>query len=309
MTSAAGLQPYDFRKPSGLPDQVEQRLLYWQRGLASLAPERWSQHMVEPLAMEPVGHESMLMIDARRQLPESAIGCQMMLGERESPTLFVISRPLTLAMIALVLGESLDALPADRLLTTIEQSLCELLCEELAVSVAEAWPDQEPLRCRIGGFEDKPQRSRLFALGQRVLLARFNVQGGFGSHEIHWIASQEPLEELLAQADVADADTGGPSRDRLQTADELRSAVESPRRDEPSTTTPTAHGVRRAQLSCPASGRACAGAGLGARRGRDVHGRARRGDRRLPSDLRGHGGHRDRDAARRAVRTADRLRR
>lgn len=201
MTDSVGLEPFDFRKPSGLPEPVDQRLLYWHRGLASLAPERWSQHMASAVTMEYTSHETMLMLEARREFPDAAIAYQLELGPHGLPTLFVIGRPLVLAMLGQILGESLTALPDDRPLTPIERSLSDLLFEELAGGIGEAWPDQEPLRCQIGLCSDKPQRSRLYALGARVLLSRFQVQGSFGSETVYWLAAQEQIETLLAEAD------------------------------------------------------------------------------------------------------------
>lgn len=206
MTDSVGFEPFDFRKPSGLPEPVDQRLLFWQRGLASLAPERWSQHMTTAVTMEHAARETMMMVEARRQLPDAGIGCRIDLGADALPTLFVFARPLLLALVGQVLGENLTQLPADRPLTTIEHTVSELLFEELANAIGEAWPEQSPLDCCINGFDDKPQRSRMYPLGERVLLSRFDLNSAFGSQPVHWLSAQDQLIALLGQAD----DVGAP---------------------------------------------------------------------------------------------------
>ena len=40
MTNATDIQTWDFRKPTSLPDDVEDRMSHWQRGLCIVLAER-----------------------------------------------------------------------------------------------------------------------------------------------------------------------------------------------------------------------------------------------------------------------------
>jgi flagellar motor switch protein FliM len=112
--------------------------------------------------------------------------------------LFVLPRPLALAMIGIMLGEEPEELPEDRELTAAERSLCDLLSEELCRAAGEAWPDQQPLACRLAGVEPKPQRTRLFAVTEQVLLSRFGLGGVFGTQEFFWLLPRQAIQEFIA---------------------------------------------------------------------------------------------------------------
>lgn len=216
MKAQANLQPYDFRSPSGLPDGVEQRLLDWCRGLCSIACENWAQFSRSSLVMEHLEQKTLAMYEARLQMPPSAVGCQCSLGERGPSTLLVFSRQVILALVNDVLGETGDQLPEDRELTAVERSLCELWFEHFCQALSESWPLQEALACHAEGCDAKPQRSRLFAPSEGVVLCSFEVSSSFGSDAFYWILPQRPIVELMAEANVNGKNRSEGSRQQLE---------------------------------------------------------------------------------------------
>jgi len=199
MMTQSNLQPHDFRSPSGLPDGVEQRLLDWHRGLCSIACENWVQYSRSSLAMEHREQKTLAMYEARPQMPASAIGCRCTLGDEGPSTLLVFSRQVILAVVNDVLGETADQLPEDRELTAVERSLCELWFEHFCQAVSESWPRQEALACHAEGCDAKPQRSRLFAPSEGVVLSSFEFTGSFGTDTFYWILPQQPIAELMTE--------------------------------------------------------------------------------------------------------------
>jgi flagellar motor switch protein FliM len=202
MTAQSDLQPYDFRSPSGLPDGVEQRLLDWHRGLCSVACENWAHFSRSPLTMEHGEQSTVAMYEARPQMPAAAIGCVCTLGAGKLSTLLVFPRQVILALVNDVLGETADQLPEDRELTAVEQSLCELWFEHFCQAVSESWPRQDALVCHIEGCDARPQRSRLFAPSEGVVLCGFKLTGSFGTNTFHWILPQQPIVELMSETNA-----------------------------------------------------------------------------------------------------------
>jgi flagellar motor switch protein FliM len=216
MSTGKAFQHFDFRRPSGLPAIIEQRLLDWQRGLGSVAPENWAQYVRSPLTLEHRGQDSMTMIEARQRMPLTAVGYRFVFEDEGLVTMFVCARPLVLALIHDVLGESGSALPADRELTAVESSLSDLLFDDLAQAVTEAWPEYPPAVCRNAGVEAKPQRTRLFRLGDKMVLSRFTLTGPFGSQDLFWFLPQQRIEEFIAARCSPDEPRSNQARQELE---------------------------------------------------------------------------------------------
>ncbi len=199
MSTQSDLQPFDFRSPSGLPDGVEQCLLDWHRGLCSIACENWAHFSRSTLAIEHEEQKTQAMYEVRPVMPAAAIGCNCTLGDDGPNSLLVFSRQVILALVNDVLGETADQLPDDRDLTAVEQSLCELWFEHFCQAMSEAWPRQDALVCKADGCDARPQRSRLFAPSEAMVLASFRLTGSFGTETFFWILPQQPIVELIAE--------------------------------------------------------------------------------------------------------------
>jgi flagellar motor switch protein FliM len=216
MSEEREVQQFDFRRGSNLPVNVEQRLLDWERSLCAIAAENWGQCTQTALAVEHRGRTLETLLQVRQQFPDTSLGCRCGLGDDGPTTLFVLPRPLALALIDEMLGEAVEAIPEDRELTAAEGSLCQLLFEELSRAVGEAWPDQHPLVCRVMGLEPKPQRTRLYPLTEQVLWQRFAVTGVFGSQEFFWILPRQGIRDFIAARGTAGRMAGARSAALLE---------------------------------------------------------------------------------------------
>ena len=210
------VQPHDFRSPSGLPQSVEQRLLDWHRGFSSIACENWAQYSRSSLTIVHKEHKPLVMYEVRPQLPASAIGCTCTLGDGGPSVLLAFSRQVLLALVNDVLGETDAQIPEDRELTAVERSLCELWFEHLCQAVSEAWPGQEALVCRFEGCEAKPQRSRLFAPSEGVVLSVFEITGSFGTEAFYWVLPQGSIVEMMAETGTDGEVSSDASRQQLE---------------------------------------------------------------------------------------------
>jgi flagellar motor switch protein FliM len=158
----------------------------------------------------------MAMVETHSQMPPTALGYRCVFEENGPTTMFVWPRPLVLALINDILGESVTALPDDREFTAVECSLGDLIFDSLAQAVTEAWPEPNPPPCRVLGVEPKPQRTPLFRPADKVVLSRFKLAGSYGEHNFLWILPQQRMEEFLAARDSAAQRRSDQSRQQLE---------------------------------------------------------------------------------------------
>lgn len=216
MSAPREVAQFDFRRGSGLPANVEQRMLEWARALCAIAPENWGKYLHAIPQVEYRSQRLDSLLAARMEFPETSVGYCCELSDNGPRTLFVLSRPLTLALVHDVLGERLEALPEDRELTAVEQSFCDLLLEELCQAVGEAWPEQQPLTCRLAARGPKPRRTRLFPPTEQVLLLRFAVSGPFGQQDMWWLLPRAATEQFVAVRAPVERVRGAPSQTLLE---------------------------------------------------------------------------------------------
>src|SRR4051812_43180111 len=181
-------KPFDFRKPPRLAGNLEQRLTAWLRLAGQLAGQRSSRYM--PFALEvSVGEvEALPPEEALDRLPSPAVGFRVALGESETSSLFAWPRPLVLALVAGALGDGSGALPPDRELTVVEESLCEYLMQQLLAAVLyETWPGKTALPIVVRQREPSPRWARLFGSAERLLFCSFRLSGASGDEAWYWL--------------------------------------------------------------------------------------------------------------------------
>lgn len=193
--------PYDFRKPSRLPDGLDQYLACYQKSLCSRLPEKWNVHLASPLQWIPSTSETLRSADAVAQLPDPALSFSFALGEVEVPTVFSFPRQLMLALVSGMLGDIPEELPADRELTVVEHSLAGLAMQELVVALRESSPQNDALACRLQGAIPRRQIPRLFPVGEDIVNCRIKMNGLCGTHDVHWLLPQEASESLIERED------------------------------------------------------------------------------------------------------------
>jgi flagellar motor switch protein FliM len=209
MNARRELHQFDFRRGSGLPTNVERYLRDWERNFCAIASENWAEYLRSHLVMEPLERQLQVMLATRDQFSDATLAYRCVLGENGPTTLFAFPRRVAMALISDVLGEPLDNLPEDRELTAAEQTLWDLLMEELSRALGEAWPEQQLLDCRLQGTEPKPQRTRLYPLSEKVLFSRLALKSSFGAQDFSWVVPRQALEELISahHADAQDRRT------------------------------------------------------------------------------------------------------
>jgi flagellar motor switch protein FliM len=190
------LRSFDFRQPGRPTGGVERVLGTWQRRFAGNVAERWNQNCPSPVEWRLTGNETVQPGQALAQLGDTQVGYRVAVGDYDADTLWVFHRPLLLAVVAAMLGEQLEALPADRDLTSVEHSLAEMAVQELAAALTESWPGAESIDCRYGGADPKPKHTKQFLKCDALIRSAFAVAGPFGSETAQWLLPGELVEKL-----------------------------------------------------------------------------------------------------------------
>src|SRR5579883_292644 len=194
-------KPYNFRKPDRLAGTLEQRLTVWLRAAGQLAAAKGARHFPFRIEMTPERMAIVPPAEALAQLADAMIGYRVAFTGEPANMLFVWPRPLALALVAGLMGESPTALPEDRELSSVELSLCEYLMQGLLAAVLqETWTGSTPLGLTVGDREPSPRWTRLFVKAEQILQCTFTMRGSFGEQDWYWLAPYHTLHEVINRA-------------------------------------------------------------------------------------------------------------
>lgn len=202
--------PFDFRAPP--PGDLERQVAGWLAQFGRRAGAAWGRLLCYPAELKPGSVDTVPAAAALRALPGDAIS--VLVTVPHATFLLAIRRPLLLGLLAGLLGETPDALPADRDPTDLEAPLVGYLFRELFLDPLErGWPGAEPLRTTAADA-GSPQAGWRGPGSDMVLLATLAAVTPFGEHPVHLILTRTGPWEGLANPPRPPA-VGEPS-DRLR---------------------------------------------------------------------------------------------
>lgn len=194
-------KPYNFRRPDRLAGTLEQRLTAWLRAAGQLAAVKAARQFPFRIEMAPKGIEIAPPAEVLAQLPEGVLGYRVAFTGEPATMLFAWPRPLVLALVGGLLGESPSALPEDREMSAVEQSLGEYLMQSLFAAVLhETWTGSIPLALTVGDREPAPRWTRLFVKAEQLLHCTFTLRGSFGEQDWYWLAPYRALQMVVNRA-------------------------------------------------------------------------------------------------------------
>lgn len=193
------VEVYDFRRPGRLAGDLEKRLSTWLRNACKLASERLSHNLPSPVVAELRSIETFQAPAALARISQAVVSYRVAVDKKAVTTLLVMQRPLVLALVAGIVGDPVAALPGDRDLTPVEESLCEFLLEHVLLpAMQETWPGTQTVGIHLEQREANPKYARIFAPSDSVVVPSFILRGPFGEQEWSWILPQNPLLPLFA---------------------------------------------------------------------------------------------------------------
>jgi flagellar motor switch protein FliM len=196
------LNLFDFRSPTPFTGEQSRRLDQWFNTAAQRSVEAWGSVLSFPAQMKPRRQEWTTAAEWLAELPPEVIGFRTTLGRADVHSLVVLPRALVLALLAGALGEQAQEPPTDRELTFVEESLSSYLVRVLMVDLlSRAWPGSGTLTVEIQQREPEVRWSRVFGLGEKVLLCTFLVMTPFGELDWCWLLPRSSwLKDLTGTA-------------------------------------------------------------------------------------------------------------
>ncbi|MCA9075308.1 MAG: FliM/FliN family flagellar motor switch protein [Planctomycetaceae bacterium] len=190
------VEAYDFRIPRRLLATSRQTLERWLIVGCTQTAERW-RHLNLDVSLSHVETRTLSLDIALKSLADPGWGMQAAVGVRSFPTIMA-SQPGWLRVLASrLLGEDQASDQTHAPLTAIEESMAELLFQELTTALSEAWPGAEPLDIRLGEAIRRPQRTRLFAPRTTLTVVTFQIESDGHSGNLVWVLPQSEIEDLI----------------------------------------------------------------------------------------------------------------
>jgi flagellar motor switch protein FliM len=190
---------FDFRKPP--PGELGRQANRWLAAACRRAAAAWPKLLPYAATLAVGNVEVVAAATGISALPDDATAIPLAAGD-DGTSLLVLRRPLLLALLAGLVGESPAALPADRDPTELELSLVGYLARELFLDALErSWPAPAPPSFAPGA----PAPPRLaWAAGPADLLlfATLDVSAPFGEHPVYLLVPREGLGDRLAAAEA-----------------------------------------------------------------------------------------------------------
>lgn len=215
MTPAGPPAPFDFRRPP--PGDLENQVGGWLAAACRRAGAAWARTLGYPAEVRPGTVESAPAAVALRALADDTLGVLLEQPDAaDGALMFCIRRPLLLALLAGLVGESPDQLPADRDPTDLEASLVGFVVGELFSGPLErGWPAADPLTLSVGP-PGSPRAAWRGAGTDLILVATLTVAGPFGEHPVQLFATRAGRWTKLVVPGAAPAAPAGPDRAAIE---------------------------------------------------------------------------------------------
>jgi flagellar motor switch protein FliM len=209
------LSLFDFRKPP--PGELERQAVGWVTLACRHGSEVWARLLPFAAQLKPGPVQSLTTAAGLAALPNDAVGIPVTTPEPADGTLLLaIQRPLLLALLNGLLGETPLALPADRNLTDLEASLIDYLVRELFLKPLEAgWPVADPPSFRAG-LPGLPRVVGPRASNETALLLTLTAALTFGEYPVHLLVPRRGRWETLVQAPPAPLPPPVESREQME---------------------------------------------------------------------------------------------
>lgn len=191
---------YDFRSPP--PAGLEGKTAQWLREACGIAPRVWPKILTFTAELTVERLASTAAAAGLEAFPPSAVAFRLAVaGNPDFSPLLAVSRPLLLALINGSLGTPPDALPPDRELSTVENSVCNFLVAQLLLDLLTAgWPAADRPKFSIAA-RGEPRGVSTLPPNDLVLSAVLTLTGPFGAHPIYLLFPRSaPLTDLVKPA-------------------------------------------------------------------------------------------------------------
>jgi flagellar motor switch protein FliM len=203
--NSAEYPKYDFLSASKLERPLATALSAWFGKFNKLFTERWADFASSQVQVSSNHCDSLSFDAARVRWTNPTVACPVTIKSLDQktvvPGLIVAECADVIIVMMEILSETLPERPADRQLTSIELTMCQLLFQTSVSALSEAWLDKEMLPITLGEFDFQPNNSRLFTPNKEVVIKRFEIRTASsakaGPAKFDWVVAKEELIQLL----------------------------------------------------------------------------------------------------------------
>ena len=182
------LTPHNFAGPAKLPAAWQARLGRWFRSALALADRSCAKELAFPVSSEFRAVEQVDPGELLAKLADGSVGFRLLIGSEQFPSILIFPRPLLLAIIAGFLGDIPEAMPADRDLTVVEQSLTEhFLIAHWFPGFKTTWPGASHAYIQQGPAEPLAQCGRILSADKEAVSFSWTLKGPFGESTVYWV--------------------------------------------------------------------------------------------------------------------------
>lgn len=189
----------DFSSPRRPPTEALRQLSNWQHNVCAQVQDSWAGLLAHSIRLQAGKIEPQQHLPALSLLPEDGVGAYFSIGDSLLPSMVVFSSRQIQGFIADLLDMPGDQWPESAPLTAAEDSMLELLFQNIADAIGEAWPGAEPLKCQFLETTGKPQRTRLFPPGSALFCLQIKLTSRFGEETCSWLILKEETERLMLE--------------------------------------------------------------------------------------------------------------
>jgi flagellar motor switch protein FliM len=163
--------------------------------------DRWKELAPTDIRVIPLPMDSVTFESAQSQWTVPTVAFPININQGAVQGIIVAKRVDMMIILMEILCETMTERPADRELTSVETSLCQLFLEQSVATFGEAWPQKEILPIELGELDQRPSRCRLFPPQNEVLVTGFDLQTSsgetIGPARVQWIFSKAEISSLL----------------------------------------------------------------------------------------------------------------
>ena len=189
-------QVYDFASSARVERPLWLAFHHWLEKFAELFTEQWSSLSPTEITAVPLPIDAEQFEVLQSRLDKPAFGTQVAYKDDSTQGMFVIDRGDLLMLLMDILGDS-SGEANDRVLTTVETSLCGLIFEQTAAVLGQSWPEQESLNYKIGEPDDQPNRNRSMAPDELLLTSGLSIQIGESKIQLRVMLVKEQACRML----------------------------------------------------------------------------------------------------------------
>jgi flagellar motor switch protein FliM len=199
------IQQHQFGKPAKLAEDLDARLVTWFKAATALAPGFWDKVLPMQVTLQLTGSTLATPAAALASLPSPCVACRVMM-ESDSTSLIAFPRPLVLALVAGLLGDSTTDPITDRELTSVEEDLCSYFLQDVFLApLREAWPGLGGMELDFDQWEPYPQWTKIFTGVELLIVCKMLIRGPFGEEKVHWLVPQKAIASLSFEEELKEA--------------------------------------------------------------------------------------------------------